>query len=61
MQLYNIAQIVLCSYMAYGMWPATLPNFPNIFGIGTPYTVAGEWFVLIHFLSKFMDWCDTLH
>lgn len=60
MQLYNIAQVVLCTYMAVGMWPATFPNFPNVFGIGTEYSAAGEWFILVHFLSKFMDWCDTL-
>jgi len=57
MQVYNIAQIALCTYMAIGMWPATFPNAPNIFGLGTKYTAAGEWYILIHFLSKFMDWC----
>jgi len=58
MKLYNVAQIVLCIYMSVGMLPAL--GFPNIFGIGTPYTEAGEWFVLVHYMSKFMDWFDTL-
>jgi elongation of very long chain fatty acids protein 4 len=56
MQVYNIAQIALCLYMAIGMWPATFPNAPNIFGLGSKYTAAGEWYILIHYLSKFMDW-----
>jgi hypothetical protein len=57
MQIYNIAQIALCTYMAIGMWPATFPNAHNVFGLGTKYTAAGEWFILVHYLSKFMDWC----
>lgn len=58
MKLYNIAQIVLCTYMAIGMFPSL--GFPNVFGLGGPYTEAGEWFILVHYISKFMDWFDTL-
>jgi len=58
MKLYNVAQIVLCLYMSVGMFPSL--GFPNVFGINGPYTEAGEWFVLVHYLSKFMDWFDTL-
>eukprot|EP00966_Prymnesium_polylepis_P032764 762463-Prymnesium_polylepis.4 len=36
MKLYNVAQIVLCTYMSIGMFPSL--GFPNIFGIGGPYT-----------------------
>jgi len=58
MKLYNVAQIVLCLYMTVGL----LPNFgvPNIFGVGAPYTDWSEWYILVHYLSKFMDWFDTL-
>jgi len=58
MKLYNVAQIVLCTYMTIGMLPAL--GFPNIFGINGKYTEAGEWFIFVHYLSKFMDWFDTL-
>ena len=58
MKLYNVAQILLCLYMSVGLAPVL--GFPNLFGIGTPYTSKAEWFVYVHYLSKFMDWCDTL-
>lgn len=58
MKVYNVAQIVLCVYMSLGMLPAL--GFPNTFGINGKYTEAGEWFILVHYLSKFMDWFDTL-
>merc|ERR1719272_1504922 len=58
MQVYNIAQIVLCSYMVWGMLPCI--GFPNFFGINSDHDATGEWFVFVHYLSKYMDWFDTL-
>jgi len=58
MQAYNVAQIVLCSYMVYGLMPCI--KFPNVFGINSEYDQQGEWFVFVHYLSKYMDWFDTL-
>lgn len=58
MQVYNVAQILLCVYMVWGM--GSCVRFPNIFGINSVYDATGEWFVFVHYLSKFMDWFDTL-
>jgi len=57
MQVYNLAQIILCSYMVWGMFPCVMHNF---FGINSTHDAAGEWFVFVHYLSKYMDWFDTL-
>jgi elongation of very long chain fatty acids protein 4 len=44
--------------MVIGLLPCV--QFPNIFGLDTEYTKQGEWFVFVHYLSKFLDWFDTL-
>jgi len=56
---YNIAQIVLCSYMTYGLMSVVSQGVYNPLGINTPYSSELEWFVTIHYLSKFFDWVDT--
>lgn len=58
MQVYNVVQIVVCSYMVWGLAPCL--GFPNVFGISTAFDQAGEWFVFVHYLSKYLDWFDTL-
>lgn len=58
MQIYNVVQIVVCGYMVWGLAPCL--GFPNIFGINTEFDKRGEWFVFVHFLSKYLDWFDTL-
>merc|ERR1719440_1676512 len=58
MQVYNVVQIVVCSYMVWGLLPCI--GFPNFFGISTEFDKSGEWFVFVHYLSKYLDWCDTL-
>ncbi|KAJ1454712.1 ELO family [Pelagophyceae sp. CCMP2097] len=58
MRVYNVVQIVACAYMTWGLWPVV--GWPNVFGINSTFTKEGEWFVLMHFLSKFLDWFDTL-
>jgi len=58
MQLYNVVQIVVFSYMVWGLTPVL--GFPNVFGIDSAFDQRSEWFVFVHFLSKFLDWFDTL-
>jgi len=58
MQVYNVVQIVVCSYMVWGLTPVL--GFPNLFGINSECDQRGEWFVYVHFLTKFLDWFDTL-
>ena len=58
MRLYNVVQIVLCAYMTWGLWPVV--SFPNVFGLNSGFTDRGEWFVLVHYLSKYLDWFDTI-
>ncbi|KAJ8613154.1 hypothetical protein CTAYLR_004812 [Chrysophaeum taylorii] len=57
MRVYNVAQILLCTYMTIGLWPVL--GFPNVFGVNSVFTPRGEWFVFVHYLSKYMDWLDT--
>jgi len=58
MQIYNVVQIVTCAYMVWGLSPCL--GFPNIFGISSDMDKQGEWFVFVHYLSKYLDWLDTL-
>jgi hypothetical protein len=77
MRIYNVVQIVVCSYMAYGfivhMYGKTpvfhtihlfgitpLIPFINTFAVDTKYNAGIEWFVFVHYLSKFLDFFDTL-
>merc|ERR1719326_1558897 len=38
----------------------TIVPFPNLFGVNTKFDERGEWFVFVHYLSKYLDWFDTL-
>ena len=60
MQVYNLAQVVLNVYMIWGL--AVLPwlsQSPNLFGINAKYTDRLEYFVFIHYVSKYLDYLDT--
>lgn len=57
MQIYNVVQIVTCGYMCWGLWPCI--GFPNFCGINTDFDKDGEWFVWVHYMSKYLDWFDT--
>lgn len=59
MNVYNVMQIAVCTYMTIGLLPV-VDGWKNPFGIDTEWTAAGEWFVFVHYLSKYLDWCDTL-
>mmetsp|Transcript_64892 Transcript_64892/g.173987 ORF Transcript_64892/g.173987 Transcript_64892/m.173987 type:complete len:251 (-) Transcript_64892:50-802(-) len=56
MQVYNVIQIVVCLYMTWGL----LPNVMNPFGVSSDFTAHNEWVVFVHYLSKYLDWFDTL-
>lgn len=72
MRLYNLTQVLLCVYMAHGLYanllaigPALPPAYdalrlPNLFGINTPYNARIEHFILVHYLSKYLDFFDTV-
>merc|ERR1711933_673237 len=54
MNLYNVVQIIVCTYMTVGLLPV-VEGWRNPFGIDTEWTAAGEWFVFVHYLSKYLD------
>jgi len=58
MQIYNAVQIALNIYMIYGL--VILPTLANPFGINAEYTERLEYFCFVHYLSKFLDFFDTL-
>eukprot|EP00051_Salpingoeca_urceolata_P029834 m.491181 g.491181 ORF g.491181 m.491181 type:complete len:270 (+) comp29420_c0_seq1:122-931(+) len=71
MRLYNAVQIIVCAYMTQGLvkylltGPSTFSLFglvrlPNVFGVDTPFSATGEYFVFLHYLSKFLDFFDSL-
>ncbi|EGD83301.1 transferase [Salpingoeca rosetta] len=71
MMIYNIAQVVVCAAMTAGLFnelragePIQIPNtsfsVPNLFGLNTTFTKAAEFWVLVHYLSKFLDFFDTI-
>jgi hypothetical protein len=57
MRIYNVAQILLCSYMCWGLYVNPLENF---FRINLPYSAAHEYFIGVHYLSKWLDFLDTV-
>mmetsp|Transcript_21281 Transcript_21281/g.53405 ORF Transcript_21281/g.53405 Transcript_21281/m.53405 type:complete len:260 (-) Transcript_21281:217-996(-) len=59
MQVYNVIQVALNVYMIWGL--AVVPQLKdgNIFGINLKYSATIEWFVYVHYLSKFLDFFDT--
>lgn len=71
MMIYNVIQIVVCSYMFSGIafqnWDMTgdaespIPDvIIGFFGWKQKFSKELEWFCFVHFLSKFLDLLDTL-
>eukprot|EP00039_Didymoeca_costata_P002380 m.59761 g.59761 ORF g.59761 m.59761 type:complete len:263 (+) comp11271_c0_seq1:255-1043(+) len=69
MRVYNVIQIVLCGYMTVGLIqdirlaePFEISGFqvPNIMALNHKVTKNGEYFMLIHYFSKFLDFFDTI-
>jgi hypothetical protein len=58
MLIYNNAQILLNIYMVYGL--SAVISYPNLYGINIPYTNELRYFVYIHYLSKYLDYIDTV-
>lgn len=59
MLAYNFIQIVLSSLMVIGMLPYVL-QVPNFFNINGLFSADIEFWVLVHFLAKFLDMFDTV-
>jgi elongation of very long chain fatty acids protein 4 len=61
MQVYNFVQIALNVYMIWGLCILPfLSETPNMFGINAKYTERLEYFVFIHYISKYLDYLDTM-
>jgi len=58
MAIYNISQILLSTYMFFGLSKSFAWN--NIFGLNRVPSPEIEYYMLVHYLSKIFDWCDTL-
>jgi len=56
---YNIAQIVLCAWMTWGLLPQVDIMSGNPFGLNYERNASIEFVVFVHYLSKYMDWTDT--
>jgi hypothetical protein len=54
---YNAFQIALNAYMVYGL--ARNFSLTNPFAFNLPYDPVIEWYMTVHFWSKFADWVDT--
>ena len=64
--------MVLCSYMAIGLLISPLLDapklpevyagirLPNFFALAAQYSAHGEWYILVHYMSKFLDLLDTV-
>jgi hypothetical protein len=57
MLLYNVVQVVLCTWMTIGLSEGL--SFPNIMGLWQEYTPSLEFFLFVHYLSKYLDFFDT--
>mmetsp|Transcript_16358 Transcript_16358/g.21494 ORF Transcript_16358/g.21494 Transcript_16358/m.21494 type:complete len:309 (-) Transcript_16358:1357-2283(-) len=58
--IYNLIQIVVCGYMVYGLFPCVgVWNEKLPFAMNTAFSKDIEYFVWIHYLTKFLDWTDT--
>jgi len=59
MRVYNLAQIVGCSWMIYLFLPDFI-RFPDVFGLYSTYTARAEFAMLMHYFSKAFDYFDTI-
>jgi len=59
--IYNIFQVLLNIYMIQGLIsiPQISFNTINIFGLNTPFNDNLRYFTYVHYLSKYLDYCDT--
>lgn len=60
MQTYNILQVILNLYMIQGLYKLPwMSKTPNLFAINTFYSKDIQYYVLVHYLSKYLDFFDT--
>jgi hypothetical protein len=57
-KVYNATQIVLCGYMLWGFALSSV-DVANPFGLNQPFDAATEWFMFVHYASKYLDFFDT--
>ena len=53
----------LLKAMSTGEWiqvPGTSVKLPNLFALNTQFSAIGEFWILVHYLSKFLDFFDTI-
>eukprot|EP01064_Diplonema_japonicum_P037443 TRINITY_DN875_c0_g2_i5.p1 TRINITY_DN875_c0_g2~~TRINITY_DN875_c0_g2_i5.p1 ORF type:complete len:250 (+),score=56.80 TRINITY_DN875_c0_g2_i5:108-857(+) len=58
MMVYNWTQVVVSAAMTYEL--GRYFSIPNVFALGQDFTAHAEFWVFIHFLSKSLDWFDTI-
>jgi hypothetical protein len=54
---YNVVQIIVCAWMVWGLWPKSI--LTNPFSLNEMPSKDIEFFVFVHYLTKYLDWCDT--
>eukprot|EP01129_Flabellula_baltica_P002717 TRINITY_DN12548_c0_g1_i1.p1 TRINITY_DN12548_c0_g1~~TRINITY_DN12548_c0_g1_i1.p1 ORF type:complete len:237 (-),score=36.97 TRINITY_DN12548_c0_g1_i1:18-728(-) len=57
--LYNAVQVSFSAYLAVGIF-VNLVKFPNVIGLNHEFTPELEWYVFLHYLSKILDFVDTV-
>eukprot|EP00499_Haloplacidia_sp_CaronLabIsolate_P008840 CAMPEP_0196782822 /NCGR_PEP_ID=MMETSP1104-20130614/12111_1 /TAXON_ID=33652 /ORGANISM="Cafeteria sp., Strain Caron Lab Isolate" /LENGTH=267 /DNA_ID=CAMNT_0042153067 /DNA_START=21 /DNA_END=824 /DNA_ORIENTATION=+ len=70
MKIYNPVQVAVCAYMTWGLFKSLLsvaPTvvvggvwLPNLFGLNGAYNAETEFIILVHYVSKYLDFFDTL-
>jgi len=57
--VYNVVQIVVCAWMVNGIFPLLDIKNGNPFGLNAKRDANIEFFVFVHYLTKYLDWSDT--
>lgn len=57
-KLYNLSQILLCGYMTWGFYVHGF-SLVNPMGLNSKFTHKIEYFMYVHYLSKYLDFFDT--
>ncbi len=55
---YNVCQIALCGWMTFAFASSGF-SLSNPMGLSLPFSAQIELAMLVHFLSKWLDYCDT--
>eukprot|EP01059_Diplonema_ambulator_P012844 TRINITY_DN23311_c1_g1_i1.p1 TRINITY_DN23311_c1_g1~~TRINITY_DN23311_c1_g1_i1.p1 ORF type:complete len:269 (+),score=94.96 TRINITY_DN23311_c1_g1_i1:51-857(+) len=58
MMVYNWVQVALSAVMTFQLFKYV--SIPNVFGLGLDFTAHAEFWIFVHFLSKALDWFDTI-